>query len=304
MATLFNNTEITNAFFNGTELDKIYFNGVLVFEKGGKYLRRIMVGDDLKGKTIYMDSITSKEIQETYDNYGLSIEYYYNIIEAPDFSIRDIYREHWVGISDFPPSYEIETWEGKFIEYDKDLDKITIINNKITVSSDSNKNYIVTSIDRRRDFSSSPVSNDNHKTYRHFYIEDENIRPLKVGDKITENTKFYFNVPDDFYLQAPPPGEYSKDVDVIVLNNDLHKFKLRFWDDKIYTAFYLDTMRAEEGNMYEYNRETSTLVKNISMIVGPHRNYQNMHFEGTVTSVATDSTIYPYILVDTTTLGA
>lgn len=94
MATLFNNTEITNAFFNGTELDKIYFNGVLVFEKGGKYKRRIMVGDDLKGKTIYMDSITSQEIQETYNNYGLYIENLYNIIEAPNFAIYDIYREH------------------------------------------------------------------------------------------------------------------------------------------------------------------------------------------------------------------
>lgn len=33
--------------------------------------------------------------------------------------------------------------------------------------------------------------------YRHFWIEDKNIRPLKVGDVLKNGTKLYFNIPDN-----------------------------------------------------------------------------------------------------------
>ena len=300
MATLFNNTEITNAFFNGTELDKIYFNGVLVFEKGGKYLRRIMVGDDLRGKNIYMDSITSKEIQETYNNYGIWIENYYNIIEASDFSIQDIYREHWEGMSEYPPSYEIETWEGRFIEYDKDLDKITIINNKITVPNDPNENYIVTSIDRRMESSPSPVSNDNHKTYRHFFIEDENIRPLEVGDVITSTTKFYFTFPDDFYGYIEnniSPGERLK---IVELDNSIGGKFISVENYQGITstfylvAFFVNNSSTSDRHIYNYNTNSSFINKS----------NMTSAFSGTVTNVNKNNQSYQHILVDTTTLGA
>ena len=75
MATLFNNTEITNAFFNGTELDKIYFNGVLVFEKGGKYLRRIMVGDNLKDKKIFLKNYSEDFYDLIYKDGGYGTSY-------------------------------------------------------------------------------------------------------------------------------------------------------------------------------------------------------------------------------------
>lgn len=303
MATLFNNTEITNAFFNGTELDKIYFNGVLVFEKGGKYLRRIMVGDDLRGKNIYMDSITSKEIQETYNNYGIWIENYYNIIEASDFSIQDIYREHWEGMSEYPPSYEIETWEGRFIEYDKDLDKITIINNKITVPNDPNENYIVTSIDRRMESSPSPVSNDNHKTYRHFFIEDENIRPVQVGDVITSNTKFYFTFPDDFKSFITSPILSSK----LIIQLDNSNTGFRVDDSYLDSSAVMATIATTVGYtpirpfIYEYENDTNTLLQNGSYRINMESN--NKSFSGTVTYIDKTDSAYQHILVDTTTLG-
>lgn len=35
------------------------------------------------------------------------------------------------------------------------------------------------------------------QAYRHIYIEDPKIRPLKVGDALKNGTKLYFNIPDD-----------------------------------------------------------------------------------------------------------
>lgn len=310
MATLFNNTEITNAFFNGTELDKIYFNGVLVFEKGGKYKRRIMVGDDLKGKTIYMDSITSQEIQETYNNYGLYIENLYNIIEAPNFAIYDIYREHWEGLSEYPPSYEILSWGEGFIEYDKDLDKITIINNKITVPSDSNKNYIVTSIDRRMTSSSSPVSNDNHKTYRHFFIEDENIRPFEVGDIVLPNTKIYFNIPDNYFYEEWTSQDNQNGKIIQIQKNGASDSELPFalltsWFGG--SNFKLVSAKLQPAGFSSYEQ---IYYINSNGVLEKNDSYKEINqlqfgtdFEGEVIEVNKNHSAYQHILVDTRTLG-
>ena len=35
------------------------------------------------------------------------------------------------------------------------------------------------------------------QAYRHIYIEDPKIRPLKVGDALKNGTKLYFNIPDN-----------------------------------------------------------------------------------------------------------
>ena len=35
------------------------------------------------------------------------------------------------------------------------------------------------------------------QAYRHIYIKDPNIRPLKIGDALKNGTKLYFNIPDN-----------------------------------------------------------------------------------------------------------
>ena len=35
------------------------------------------------------------------------------------------------------------------------------------------------------------------QAYRHIYIKDPNIRPLKIGDTLKNGTKLYFNIPDN-----------------------------------------------------------------------------------------------------------
>lgn len=281
MRAVVNGNVWAGACVNGDAVSGLVKNGVVFYKKEVQelYKRRIMVGDNLRNKVVYGDFemgyyVTLMNADEE-DSITCNNNYFdtvYEYITSDYCSVDNNMHDSSSNLS----LYEYDATNGT-----------ELLNNNSLIKND--KDYIVSEI-------------IDNATYRHLFIKDPNIRPIEVGDIITENTKFYFNVPDDFYLQEPPVL-HGKDVDVIVLNNDLHKFKLRSRDDKIYTAFYLDTMRAEEGNMYEYNRETGVLVKNTSMIVGPHRTYQNMHFEGTVTSVAKDSTIYPYILVDTTTLG-
>lgn len=300
MGTVVNGNIWSGACVAGKEITGLVKNGVVFYKREiptpSVYKRRIMVGDNLKGLQIFLEQYPDDFYNDLWESDGQGTT---TIIEYNDGN----YNAYVYNNATFNPpndfilnhgniDLEIVTdWGTSIYSFDLTTEPISVtVNSPQQVESDTD--YIVTTV------------KDTSSGYRCLFIEDPNIRPVQVGDIITKNTKFYFNVPDDFYLQEPPPGVNGKDVDVIVLNNDLHYFVLRSRDDEIYTAFYLDTMRSEEGNMYEYNRETSTLIKNISMIVGPHRTYQNMHFEGTVTSVATDSTIYPYILVDTTTLGA
>lgn len=188
MATLFNNTEITNAFFNGTELDKIYFNGVLVFEKNGKYLRRIMVGDNLKGKILYGNFLSNLQ------------DYIYINPDVPAetrYDIKFISSSQTVAIIDFGfdnhyfiESTQIDFEDGGFtLWYNGESSLPKTISN--------NKDYIVESI------SDNPV-------YRCFFIEDENIRPFEVGDIIGPGTLFYFVFPDDFYkVQSTIPSTHQ-----------------------------------------------------------------------------------------------
>lgn len=282
MGTVVNGKVWAGACVSGKVVSGLVKNGAVFYKKQliDLYKRRVMVGDNLRNKVVYGDfkmgyyvTLMNADEEDSITCNNNRLDTVYEYITSDYCSVDNNMRDSSSNLS----LYEYDATNGT-----------ELLNNNSLIKND--KDYIVSEI-------------IDNATYRHLFIKDPNIRPIQVGDIITENTKFYFNVPDDFYLQEPPVL-YGKDVDVIVLNNDLHHFMLRSRDDTIYTAFYLDTMRAEEGNMYEYNRETGVLVKNTSMIVGPHRTYQNMHFEGTVTSVAKDSTIYPYILVDTTTLGA
>ena len=182
MATLFNNTEITNAFFNGTELDKIYFNGVLVFEKGGKYLRRIMVGDNLSRKTIFQD------FPDGFFLVDFSWDTSRVLISSNDI---DIYEK-----LDSMGFYEIYCGGYPNLMYSCDVTG-AISTTKKDVELGNYSNAIVT----------QTLENE---AYRHMFIEDENIRPFEVGDIIGPGTLFYFIFPDDFYkVQSTIPSTHQ-----------------------------------------------------------------------------------------------
>ena len=130
--------------------------------------------------------------------------------------------------------------------------------------------------------------NDENPSYRHIYIEDENIRPLEVGDIIGPNTKFYFTLPDnvfELYVNnqsndlsvmplAPPVGEpiiKSNDIDIFTIGNiaepiihfgtTLNGYQIfssigEIINESIYTVNLTDDLPESNGNLLpitEYN---------------------------------------------------
>lgn len=300
MGTVMNGNVWSGACVNDKVVSGLVKNGVAFYKKATPipsiYKRRIMVDDNLKGKKVFFENYPGNLYELMYQTGGDGTT---SIIELNNGDYA-IYQN--INVEGNYPNYILTSGNIDFSEVVSDSNyKIYSFNCKTTpVTFEINSpqivnddgDYLVTNID------------DTMTAYRCLYIEDTNIRPVQVGDIITEDTIFYFNAPDDFYLQEPVPGVAGKNVDVISLNNGQHNFMLRSWDDQLYAAFYINGTRSEEGNIYDYNRETDTLSKNVSKVVGAYRLYQHQRFTGTVTSIEESSTIYPYILIDATTLGA
>lgn len=291
-ATIFNGTELTNIYYNGTEISKMYCNGVLVFEKGPiVYKRRIMVGDDLKGMTVYNDFYSGyynnftkptggaivlpmKLVTVNYETTGMAgdlsgISYYEGsgtITINSDFLEAELYYYNW--------NTGVERIGG-------------------TLTYPTDKDYLVTEV------------YDIDKSYRHCYIEDPNIRPIQVGDKITENTKFYFTFPDDYDVE-------NNQVDTLIkLDNDNNKriSITGIGGSSSGHTIYFRTSAAFPGVTGDnsaiffigstFINKSSIVVNDIKTLTG-----KTGYFNGTVTYIDATHSAYQHILVDTTTLGA
>lgn len=315
MATLFNNTEITNAFFNGTELDKIYFNGVLVFEKGGKYKRRIMVGDNLKGKILYFDGLTKEEM--TNASSIMRAENLSFIIETlPDIGISAIKGDNLPSIGIYP-YLKIKSIGPTIYLYDIYNDELETYLSESTIEDD--KDYIVTDIDwKYASFAGGDYIDNDGFLYRKFYIEDENIRPLKVGDYVLDNTIFYFTFPDDIYLKEDDLAfrEHLIEIeqDPIVDNEGKNWILTLSWEDwneakrilyghgKSGSASYHDNYA-----IYKYSTKEQELKKNLSKVIAEDMENinGNIHYycRGKVIKISKSQNFASHILVDTRTLG-
>lgn len=155
------------------------------------YKRRIMIGDVLTNKKVYVD---------------LPDDYYkYNSLSEPS-SNRDIIvfqykpneQDNYISTS----IYETNIHD-PYLEIEAGTLYTPCVPNKIYSAYASNE-----PTDQAKD-------EYNHKeiifkpncsnvtevldgpAYRHFWIEDKNIRPVKVGDALKNGTKLYFNIPDN-----------------------------------------------------------------------------------------------------------
>ena len=274
-ATIFNGTELTNIYYNGTEISKMYCNGVLVFEKGPSvvYKRRIMVGDDLSAKTIFQDF--PDDFYKNDISYGSTR----NIVISNDINVYESMDEGGF--------YEVMCGDSYIYRYD--LISGTVMQKQdVNVGSYSNAN--VTSI-------------TENEAYRCLFIEDENIRPLEVGDVIVEDTILYFTVPDDF------DDPYSQTDTLIVVDNSPTDKSISYqgiggthtgYRIGIGTPFSITS--SKENNTIFFTGDI--FINKSSIRVGDLRNVAyTIDFTGTVTSVESDNIICQYILVDTTTLG-
>lgn len=279
MGTVMNGNVWAGACVNGKVVSGLAKDGSVFYRKPvSTHRRRIMVGDNLKGKDIF-----STIPQGFWQNYVTSTE----IINKVDYDLVMFQNANWNDYIRFYtnknesllPVVRLCDYGGipnEIYSYQADINKETN-NSKTTHKND--KDYIVSSI----------VENN---VYRHLYIEDENIRPLKVGDIITRNTRFYFTIPDDIFSKTnigTNPIRLDNGSTLSVLSHSSPK-RIRF---------YANNAISPANDVVVYENDKITTNKS-SMIVSP---VSGNYFEGTVSRVESNSLIYNMTFVDVRTLG-
>lgn len=142
------------------------------------YKRRIMVGDILGNKTLYADFpdnfVDITNLNETTDNRTICE---YNSTSTLNTRIQeytDTAFEYGIYVGATASSNNIYF-------YNLETNKLEVNKNEYKMSD---KVQDVTEV-------------TDCQAYRHIYIKDPNIRPLKIGDALKNGTKLYFNIPDN-----------------------------------------------------------------------------------------------------------
>lgn len=190
--TYFNGVELTDICYNNSKLLEMYYNGTLVFKKPTIYKRRIMVDDNLKDKTIFINPITDNVYQFLRDYIDNNPDtFYLSIITVENEALDPSYQKGgYCAIL----TYDTTGIEVNYEFYNGLLHPVNFL------GGDNENNMIVnTNVEIPFNDNLSVVSdiNDVNPVYRWLYIEDSNIRPIQEGDVITENTKIYFTWPDN-----------------------------------------------------------------------------------------------------------
>ena len=144
------------------------------------YKRRIMVGDILTSRTLYADFpdnfVNIAELDGTYVDRSI---FAYNNSSAVTLDTR--IREYL----DDPYEYGIYVgatgYGGTIYFYNLKTNELKVNKNEYKMSDTVQDVTEITDC----------------QAYRHIYIEDPNIRSLKVGDALKNGTKLYFNIPDN-----------------------------------------------------------------------------------------------------------
>lgn len=266
MGTVMNGKKWAGACVNGKTVSGLVKNGVVFYKKSSiSYKRRIMIGDNLSGKTIFQD------FPDGFFLVDFSWDTSRVLINSNDI---DIYEK-----LDSMGFYEIYCGGYSNLMYRCDVTG-AMPTTKKDVKLGSYSNAIVTEV------------NEN-EAYRHIFIEDENIRPVQVGDVITRNTRFYFTIPDNIFEQLPQGRD-----NVIILNNGE---SISLNADLFSSGIYFNTTSGMDTNMNIIVVINNKLMANKSTM--QNISYNGDYFEGTVSEVNNSSPVYSMILVDTTTLG-
>ena len=144
------------------------------------YKRRIMVGDILAGRTLYADFP---------DDFA----------DKTDLNLNESERAFCIYNNSSPGSYDVrllEYTDGAF-EYGICVGPTVLRNNIYFYNIETNKLEVNENKYKMSDKVQDVTEVTDCQAYRHIYIKDPNIRPLKVGDALKNGTKLYFNIPDN-----------------------------------------------------------------------------------------------------------
>ena len=272
------------------------------------YKRRIMVGDNLTGKNIYFEPYDLNEFgnycrntyykraDNTMDMIYLSIDDYFS-----DIVYQDIYtfeKENSSYCIDIPSKISNLT-NTRLYCYDNQGASISTNVFKIK----NNINVIVENITHRFPYDdNAPVGDET--SYRAFYIEDENIRPLEVGDNLTNNSILYFTFPDNLNIS----NEDLRDSTIISTTAaghnpfGIHGNILSYHNTISYRLYGYQTAGFVRDSIF--NPEKNIFISSIK--VGDLKEdfiRDTLTFAGIVNYVDVNHPAYEYILVNTKTLG-
>lgn len=148
------------------------------------YKRRLMVGDMLTNKTLYAD------FPDDFAN-------------KTDLNLNESERAFCIYNNSSPGSYDVrllEYTDGAF-EYGICVGPTALRNNIYFYNIETNKLEVNKNEYKMSDKVQDVTEVTDCQAYRHIYIKDPKIRPLKVGDTLKNGTKLYFNIPDDISEQ-------------------------------------------------------------------------------------------------------
>lgn len=301
MGTIINGNKWSGACVNGNIVSGLVKNGAVFYRKetipSVLYKRRIMEGDIFNSNSRIFSDIPDNFINEDLPNMGV-IDPKQTIITGSNFNIGEIFiggfYRVYINYDEIPDN--LEGWDEQFYVYDTIFYKTTlsiknVLLDKLTVSN------TITSINK-------------NVTYRLLYIEDPNIRPLQSTDIITKNTKFYFNFPDNLYEELIEYYETDNNTTFMRIDNSNTGSYINFFanegliqgDYRFYSETGITSAVPEIGWITLYNNEENIFVNESKMILAEQFDlFEIGNF--TITELDTNSPIYKYILVDTTTLG-
>ena len=144
------------------------------------YKRRIIVGDMLTNKTLYADFP---------DDFA----------DKTDLNLNESERAFCIYNNSSPGSYDVrllEYTDGAF-EYGICVGPTVLRNNIYFYNIETNKLEVNENKYKMSDKVQDVTEVTDCQAYRHIYIKDPKIRPLKVGDALKNGTKLYFNIPDN-----------------------------------------------------------------------------------------------------------
>lgn len=289
MGTVMNGNKWSGACVNGKVVSGLVKNGEIFYKKPitELYKRRIMISDNLTGKTIYNTfnendwNIFEEDKNKFLPGQELGS---LNIVKANKINdygneICESFSEHGNGEYEGKKILNVYAsfYHENFSQWGN-VESVDIFSFTEQVGIDKQEN--VTFINDNNDRIVEEIIDT--KAYRKLFIEDSNIRPLKVGDKLVNGTKLYFNFPDDFSSKLSESESYNI-VD-------------EYGDTIIYISKNIVQTQFVEPNLIYLNDENIGEFTNKSVTTFDA-------FSSTVSQIEGDL-FQQYVFVDKTTLGA
>ena len=185
-----------------------------------RYRRRIMVGDNLLNANVFAD------FPDNYSPMEINMEPVYIVKTDGDTSIEEDTSGRLGRSNPYVGSTSIVSPKN-YIFYGS-ANSSTYNNKRIFL--DSNKGAgVVTSVE------------GTNESYRHLYVEDPKIRPLREGDIVKKGTKFYFTFPDtlvsEYYNYRHQEDTYSVQASMGQWENVTNLIRASFTDNDDKTGY-------------------------------------------------------------------